>query len=103
MEFKPCTARDVTGYGVPLRDIVLPEGIVSKRQSADRPPHQAGRRYCAAQKCLAEGIFWWVGARDCATQFRSTVPSDKINFEVVRARGFMAVHVREAGVWFDVA
>ncbi len=26
MEFKPCATRDVTGYGEPLRVIVLPNG-----------------------------------------------------------------------------
>ena len=31
--------------------------MVSKRQSADRPPHRAGRRQCAAGRCLAHGIF----------------------------------------------
>lgn len=103
MEFKPCTTRDAADYSVPLRGIVLPKGVVGKRQSGDRPPQQGGRRCRAVKKCLGEGIFWWVGARGCATQFNSTVSGDKINVEVIRTRRFMAVHVREAGVWLGVA
>ena len=41
MEFKPHTTRDVTGYGEPLRDIVLPnEGV---RQVANRTKQADGR------------------------------------------------------------
>ena len=41
MEFKPRTARGVTGYGEPLRNIVLPkEGV---RQVANRTQPVGGR------------------------------------------------------------
>ena len=40
MEFKPDALRDVTGYGEPLRDIVLPnEGV---RQVANRAKPAGG-------------------------------------------------------------
>ena len=48
MEFKPDTLRDVTDYGEPLRDIVLPNAGVrqmANRKVRRRRPVQDIRRY----------------------------------------------------------